>query len=131
MTTLQAVALIAVMALVTFLTLGSALPTLWPGRYSPRIILYLGTYLPAAVIAMLIVYCLRNVTFAQPAGWAPAPDRLCGGGRCPYLETQQYAVHCGRHAVIHGAGPVRLCVKYSRRKIFGGNICYVSLIGFC
>ena len=72
MTTLQAVALIAVMALVTFLT--RVLPFLLFGRGGtpPRIILYLGTYLPAAVIAMLIVYCLRNVTFAQPAGWAPA-----------------------------------------------------------
>ena len=67
MTTLQAVALIAVMALVTFLT--RVLPFLLFGRGGtpPRIILYLGTYLPAAVIAMLIVYCLRNVTFAQPA----------------------------------------------------------------
>ena len=72
MTTLQAVALIAVMALVTFLT--RVLPFLLFGRGGtpPRIILYLGTYLPAAVIAMLIVYCLRNVTLAQPAGWAPA-----------------------------------------------------------
>lgn len=72
MTTLQAVAVIAVMALVTFLT--RVLPFLLFGRGGnpPRIILYLGTYLPAAVIAMLVVYCLRNVTFAQPSGWAPA-----------------------------------------------------------
>ena len=28
--------------------------------------------LPPAVIAMLIVYCLRGVTFTAPAGWAPA-----------------------------------------------------------
>ena len=72
MTTLQAVAVIAVMALVTFLT--RVLPFLLFGRGGnpPRIILYLGTYLPAAVIAMLVVYCLRNMTFAQPSGWAPA-----------------------------------------------------------
>lgn len=72
MSTLQAVALITVMAAVTFLT--RALPFLLFGRGGrpPRIILYLGKYLPAAVIAMLIVYCLRGVTFTQPSGWAPA-----------------------------------------------------------
>ena len=69
MTTLQAVATIAVMALITFLT--RVLPFLLFGRGGkpPRIILYLGTYLPAAVIAMLIVYCLKDVSFvAQPYG---------------------------------------------------------------
>ena len=28
--------------------------------------------LPPAVIAMLIVYCLKGVSFATPAGWVPA-----------------------------------------------------------
>lgn len=72
MTTLQAAAAIAVMAAVTFLT--RALPFLLFGRGGnpPRIVLYLGKYLPPAVIAMLIVYCLRNISFTQPANWAPA-----------------------------------------------------------
>lgn len=68
----QALASIAVMALVTFLT--RALPFLLfdHGDHPPRIILYLGQMLPPAVIAMLIVYCLKGVTFAAPAGWVPA-----------------------------------------------------------
>lgn len=72
MTPMRAAAAIAVMALVTFLT--RALPFLLFGRGGnpPRIILYLGQYLPPAVIAMLIVYCLRNMSFSAPAGWAPA-----------------------------------------------------------
>ena len=72
MTPLRAAAAIAVMALVTFLP--RALPFLLFGRGGnpPRIILYLGQYLPPAVIAMLIVYCLRNMSFSAPAGWAPA-----------------------------------------------------------
>ena len=63
---------ILAMAAVTFLT--RALPFLLFGRGGnpPRIILYLGQYLPPAVIAMLIVYCLRNMSFSAPAGWAPA-----------------------------------------------------------
>ena len=68
---LHAVAAIAVMAVVTFLT--RALPFLLfdRGEAPPKIILYLGRVLPPAVIAMLIVYCLRGVSFAAPAGWAP------------------------------------------------------------
>lgn len=69
--TYVAVAII-VMAVVTFLT--RALPFVLFGRGDepPRIILYLGKVLPPAVIAMLIVYCLRGMSFGTPADWAPA-----------------------------------------------------------
>ena len=72
MTTLQAVAAIAVMAVVTFLT--RALPFLLfdHGEAPPKVVLYLGRVLPPAVIAMLIVYCLRDLSFASAAAWAPA-----------------------------------------------------------
>lgn len=67
----QAAAAIAVMALVTFLT--RALPFLLfdRGGSPPKLVLYLGRVLPPAVIAMLIVYCLKGVTFATPIGWVP------------------------------------------------------------
>ena len=70
--TVYALAAIAVMAVVTFLT--RALPFLFFGgkKDPPRIVLYLGRVLPPAVIAMLILYCLRGTTFTTPAGWAPA-----------------------------------------------------------
>ena len=70
-TNLHAVAAIAIMAGITFLT--RVLPFLLfdRGEAPPKIILYLGRVLPPAVIAMLIVYCLRGVSFAVPAGWAP------------------------------------------------------------
>lgn len=72
MTTGYAIAAIAIMAVVTFLT--RALPFLLFGRGNkvPRVVLYLGKYLPPAVIAMLIVYCLRGMSFAEPSGWAPS-----------------------------------------------------------
>ena len=71
MTIGRVIAAIAVMAVVTFLT--RALPFLLFGRGSrvPRVAIYLGRYLPPAVIAMLIVYCLRGVSFSSAAGWAP------------------------------------------------------------
>ncbi|MCI8762139.1 MAG: branched-chain amino acid transporter AzlD [Oscillospiraceae bacterium] len=70
MTTLQIAALVAVMAVVTFLT--RALPFLLFGRGGepPKVVLYLGRFLPPAVIAMLIVYCYRGTSFTEFSGWA-------------------------------------------------------------
>ena len=71
MTTLEIAAMVAVMAAATFLT--RALPFLLFGRGGepPRVVLYLGRFLPPAVIAMLIVYCYRGTDFGQPGGGAP------------------------------------------------------------
>ena len=74
LTTGQAVAAVIVMALVTYLT--RALPFLLFGRGGrpPKTVLYLGRVLPPAIIAMLIVYCLRSLRAASlfaPAGWLP------------------------------------------------------------
>ena len=68
----QTAAAIGVMAVVTFLT--RALPFLLfdRGGNPPRVVLYLGKYLPAGVIAMLIVYCLKSVRFSQAGQWLPA-----------------------------------------------------------
>ena len=66
-----AIAAIAVMAIVTFLT--RVLPFLLfdRGESPPKLVLYLGRVLPPAIIAMLIVYCLRGVSFSTPGGWVP------------------------------------------------------------
>lgn len=72
LTTAQAIASIAVMAVVTFLT--RVLPFLLfdRGESPPKLVLYLGRVLPPAVIAMLIVYCYKGVSFTAAANWAPA-----------------------------------------------------------
>lgn len=72
LTPVQALASIAVMAVVTFLTRAAPFLLFDQGERAPKIVLYLGRVLPPAVIAMLIVYCLRDVSFATPAGWVPA-----------------------------------------------------------
>ena len=71
LTPVQTLASIAVMAVVTFLT--RALPFLLfdRGDHPPKLVLYLGRVLPPAIIAMLIVYCFRGVSFASPGGWVP------------------------------------------------------------
>lgn len=71
LTPVQTLASIAVMAVVTFLT--RALPFLLfeRGDHPPKLVLYLGRVLPPAIIAMLIVYCLKGVTFTTLGGWVP------------------------------------------------------------
>ncbi len=68
----QAVASIAVMALVTLLTRAAPFLLFDRGGDPPKLVLYLGRVLPPAVIAMLIVYCLKGVSFSSPAGWVPS-----------------------------------------------------------
>ena len=99
-----AIASIAVMAVITFLT--RALPFLLfdRGESPPKIVLYLGRVLPPAIIAMLIIYCLRGVSFATPGGWVP--QLLC------------VAVVAGLHLWKHN----------NLLSIFGGTILYMVLV---
>ena len=99
-----AIASIAVMALVTFLT--RVLPVLLfdRGESPPKIVLYLGRVLPPAIIAMLIIYCLRGVSFASPGGWVP--QLLC--------VAVVAALHVWKHNNL--------------LSIFGGTILYMVLV---
>ena len=99
LTTGQAIAAIAVMAGVTFLT--RALPFLLfdRGDSPPKLVLYLGRVLPPAIIA-----CLKGITFSAPAGWAP----------------QLIAV--GAVVALH------LWKKNNLLSIFGGTILYMVLV---
>lgn len=83
LTAAEALASIAVMSTVTFLT--RALPFLLfdRGEHPPKIVLYLGKVLPPAIIAMLIVYCMKGVSFSTPAGWVPT---LLAGGAAVLLH---------------------------------------------
>lgn len=63
--------LVAVIALVTALL--RFLPfTIFSGkRKTPKIIEKLGKILPYAIMGMLVVYCLKDVTFTAVSGWLP------------------------------------------------------------
>ena len=56
---------ILVMAAVTFGT--RIVPFIFFGKNNdtPQYIVYIGNYLPPAVITMLIIYCLRNVNLSE------------------------------------------------------------------
>lgn len=60
----QVIILIAVMAVVTYLT--RALPfILWKNKDCPSLVVYLGKVLPYAMMGLLVVYCFKSVDFTQ------------------------------------------------------------------
>ncbi len=67
----QSVAIIAVTALCTILL--RALPFLvFGGRKEvPKVVSDLGVLLPSSIMAVLVVYCLRNVNFAAARNFLP------------------------------------------------------------
>jgi len=72
----HAALLVAIMSAVTILL--RFLPFLiWSGRRkTPKYILYLGRVLPPAIIGMLVIYCLKDITFsAAPFG---LPELIAG-----------------------------------------------------
>lgn len=102
--TIYAAAIILVIAAVTVFTRFA--PFLVFGRNTkvPAIIGYLGAVMPAAVIAMLIIYCLRSTSFAAfPFGM---PEIIA----------------CVFTAVVHWFG------KNTLLSIAGGTVLYMVLI---
>jgi branched-subunit amino acid transport protein AzlD len=64
---MRAAALVAVMAAMTILL--RFLPFLIFRSGTPKYVAYLGRVLPSAIIGMLVVYCLKDISlFAQPFG---------------------------------------------------------------
>ncbi|GKU24997.1 branched-chain amino acid transporter permease [Clostridium folliculivorans] len=53
---------IIIIAIVTFGTRIAPFILFGKGKSTPKYVLYLGNYLPPAVMAMLIIYCLKNVS---------------------------------------------------------------------
>ena len=98
--------LIAISALVIAAT--RFLPFLIFGekRKTPPIITYLGTVLPCAIMGMLVVYCLKDVSFLeQPYG-------------LPEL------ISCAVVAALH------VWKRNALLSIGGGTVCYMLLVQF-
>lgn len=56
---------IVVIAFVTFVTRVAPFILFGQGKPTPKNILYIGNYLPPAIMTMLIIYCLRNVALSS------------------------------------------------------------------
>ena len=96
----NAVLLIVVAAVVTAAT--RFLPVLIFGehRKTPAIVTYLGTVLPSAIIGMLVVYCMKDVTFlAAPFG---APELIgCGVVALLHVWKRNSLLSIGAGTVVY------------------------------
>lgn len=73
-------------------------------RPTPAIILWLGKVLPYAIMGMLVIYCLKDITFTQ----------------YPYGLPE--LISCGIVVLLH------IWKRNSLISIAGGTICYMILI---
>lgn len=106
MTRTEQIITIAMRVLGTVLTRFLPFAVFSSKRPTPRYILYLGKVLPGAVFAMLVVYCLRNVSFLQGSHGLP--------------ELIAITVTVGLH----------LWKRQMLLSIAGGTICYMLLVQF-
>jgi len=72
MTNVQAIVAIMIMAVVTALLRFLPFALLRNGGKTPVVVEYLGKVLPSAIMAMLVVYCLKGLTFDRVVNWLPA-----------------------------------------------------------
>jgi len=99
----QSIIIIAICTACTFLE--RALPfIIFRGREVPEIVRYLGRVLPMAIMATLVIYCIKGITFATLGGWLPT------------LIASAVTVAC------------HLWKGNTMLSIFGGTICYMVLI---
>ena len=66
----RSILIIAICAVCTVLE--RSLPFLvFRGKEVPQIIRYLGRVLPMAIMTTLVIYCIKDISFAAPSLWAP------------------------------------------------------------
>ena len=73
-------------------------------RKTPAIVQYLGKALPSAIFAMLVVYCLKDITFTDASGWLPS------------------AISVAAVVLLH------IFKRNTLLSIVGGTLCYMLLI---
>lgn len=103
-TDIQTFVSVLVMAGVTLLTRALPFVLFDRGGKVPEVILYLGRVLPPAIIAMLVVYCLKGIHFMTLGGWIPP------------------LVSCVAVVLLH------LWKNNDLLSIFGGTILYMILV---
>ncbi len=106
MTFTQEVITIAMVVLGTVLTRFIPFLVFPSGKPTPKYIQYLGRVLPGAVFAMLVVYCLKDVSIFT--GTHGIPEAICIG--------IVVALHIWKRQML--------------LSIAGGTICYMLLVQF-
>jgi len=96
MTDTNAWLIVAVIALVTALLRFLPFWVFGRGRKTPQIIYKLGKVLPFAIMGMLVVYCLKGISFADAQGWVPeAIACLVVGALYVWKRNTLISIICG------------------------------------
>lgn len=98
---LHSLALILIMAALTAAL--RFLPFVMFSKGTPKTIVYLGNLLPNAIMAMLVVYCLKNVSFTAGSHGIPEALAVFFGGSAAQMEAQYAAFDPGRNSGVHAA----------------------------
>ncbi|MBR2715773.1 MAG: AzlD domain-containing protein [Ruminococcus sp.] len=69
--TLHSVLLVLVMALVSFLLRAFPFIVFTGKKETPKFVVYLGKVLPYAIIGMLVIYCVKDISFAAAKDFLP------------------------------------------------------------
>ena len=69
--TLHCILLVIVMAVVSFLLRAFPFIVFSGKKDTPRFVLYLGKVLPAAIIGMLVIYCVKDISFVSVSNFLP------------------------------------------------------------
>ena len=101
---LHSALMVAVVALVTIALRFAPFLIFRSSKQTPAFVAYLGRVLPYAIMGMLVVYCLRNISFASAPHGAPE------------------LIACAVVAALH------LWKRNTLISIVGGTVCYMLLI---
>ena len=101
---LHGMALVAIVAAVTMFIRFLPFVVFGGGRPTPRFITYLAGMLPCAIMAMLVVYCLKSVNFIHPTHALPE------------------LISCAVVVLLH------LWKRNTMLSITGGTACYMLLV---
>lgn len=104
--TLYAFLMIVVIAFVTALLRFLPFFVFHGKRSIPKVIQYLGSVLPYAIMAMLVVYCLKDISFTMYIDWLPELLSVIG----------VIVLHVWKRNTLFS--------------IIGGTACYMLLIRF-
>lgn len=69
--TLHSILLVLVMAVVTYLLRAFPFLVFSGKKPTPKFVLYLGKVLPYAIIGMLVIYCVKDLSFVSLSNWLP------------------------------------------------------------
>lgn len=69
--TLHLVLMVLVMAVVTFLLRAFPFMVFSGKKETPQFVLYLGKVLPFAIIGMLVIYCVKDISFVALGSFLP------------------------------------------------------------